>query len=137
MVFRLIVAAVVLVGLLSAPAIGLTTRPWPETAPDCSALTSALRSGSAFVCRQPSTADPAFEAEHRFRCDEDQRCTYTQTLPRERALWCRFTEAGRAAFAAAIEAGAHEPAAMRECELRDRDGAIIPFEGARNADHAH
>jgi hypothetical protein len=26
---------------------------------------------------------------------------------------------------------------MRECELRDRDGAIIPFEGARNADHAH
>ncbi len=137
MVFRLIAAVVVLAGLLSAPAIGLTTRPWPEAAPDCDALASALRSGSAFVCRQASTADPAFEAEHRFRCDEDQRCTYTKTLPRERTLWCRFTEAGRAEFAAAIEAGARDPTAMRECELRDRGGAIIPFEGARNADHAH
>ncbi|HVK81128.1 MAG TPA: hypothetical protein VM915_11010 [Verrucomicrobiae bacterium] len=84
--------------------------------------------------------ESAFEAEHRFRCDEDQYCTYTQTMPRERTLWCRFTEAGRAEFAAVIEAGAREPpvpTALRECELRDRDGAIIPFEGARDADHAH
>lgn len=140
MAFRLIAAAAVLATLIGAPATALTTQPWPETQPTCSALPSALRSGATLVCTDPVTAERRFELEHRLRCDEAELCLYTQTLPDNMTLWCRFSPQGREAYATIIETRADGPIwgiMARECELRDSAGAIIPFESARSGDEAH
>ncbi len=140
MAIRYMVAAAMLVGLTSSPVLALTPLPWPEPSVDCSGLAGALREGTAIVCTAPSTADPSFVAEHRFRCNDAQACTYTQTMPEERTLWCRFSEAGRAEFAANLDARASNPIGVigaRECEVRDRSGAIIPFESTSAAGHHH
>jgi hypothetical protein len=140
MAIRYMLAAAILAGLASAPVLALTPLPWPEPSADCSGLASALRDGAALVCTAPSAIDAGFAAEHRFRCDDAQACTYTQTMPDERTLWCRFTEAGRAEFAANLDASAPNPigpSVARECEVRDRSGAIIPFESAGSDGHHH
>ncbi|MBN8608018.1 MAG: hypothetical protein J0L81_13965 [Caulobacterales bacterium] len=140
MAIRYLVAAAMLAELASSPALALTPLPWPEPAAECSGLAGALRDGTAIVCSAPSIADPSFAAEHRFRCDDAEACAYTQTMPDERTLWRRFSEAGRAEFAANLDAHApHSIGAIgaRECEVRDRTGAIIPFEHAHAAGHHH
>lgn len=140
MVFRLIAAVAILATLIGAPAVALTTQPWPEAAPNCSALPDALRSGATIVCRDPVTAERTFEAEHRLRCDEAALCIYTQTMPDDLTLWCRFSPQGREAYAEIIETRADGPIRgimARECELRDSAGAIILFESARSGDKAH
>lgn len=139
MALRLIAAAAVLAALMGAPATALTTQPWPETQPTCSALPSALRSGATLVCTDTVTPERSFEAEHRLRCDEAGLCFYTQTMPGNMTLWCRFSPEGREAYAQTIETRADGPIRgimARECELRDSAGAIISFESARGDDEA-
>lgn len=131
--FRRLLMLALLATSLAGPAIALTLQAWPETSPDCSGLPNALREGSTMVCQQAHPFVPNFQIEHRLRCDE--ACLYTQTMPADMTMWCRFSEAGRAEFATVLEAkenGAAPGVVLRECEVRDRNGAMVPFESVRH-----
>ncbi|UPT61294.1 MAG: hypothetical protein M0D54_12690 [Hyphomonadaceae bacterium JAD_PAG50586_4] len=142
---RLFAMAVFASALLNAPTMGLTPLPWPEEAPDCSGLSDALREGSTIVCRERPTVEGlalfgvAFpEVEHRFRCNEPNVCTYTYSRS-DMTLWCRLSEAGREAFASIRETNHSGPLpelVRRECEARDRTGAVVPIEPAPSSGDA-
>lgn len=138
MLIRSIALVAALASLAPTPAASHITQPWPEVSADCSGLADALRNGATIVCLAP--AERGFVAEHRFRCDDNAPCIYTRTLPGNLTVWCRFSQEGREAFAASVEAQANGPisgAAARECEVRDGEGAVVPWERAFESEAGH
>lgn len=79
-----------------------------------------------------------FMVRHAIEGERDGRCAYTQTMPGDMRMECAFSDAGRAAYAAAFAdmaagrlAGStgEKPAWADDCAIVTRDGRRIPAFG--------
>jgi hypothetical protein len=77
-----------------------------------------------------------FTIDHRVTGLEGERCGYTQSVPGDMSMTCRFTPEGRTEMAELIlemERGnlsggtGQQSVLTRECEVRDRDGNVLPW----------
>ncbi len=88
--------------------------------------------------KMPHPLMPSFETLHRIEGEDDGLCLYTQTMPGDMHMECRFTEAGRKAYAAEFErmaagqlsgSNTDKPAWADECEIVMKDGKHLPAFG--------
>lgn len=120
---------------LAAPALSQPDQ--PLIAPECAALPEALRGCTPASCQQPHPFLRNFMITHAVAGPDGEACGYSQTMPGEMAMACRFSEAGRSEYAGVVEemlagrmsgaTSAPESAMTRECEIRDRNGAVVPW----------
>lgn len=108
---------------------------------DCRAFADALRACAPALCRHPHLFAPSFAIEHRISGPEADACAYSQSMPGDMLMTCRYSEAGRSEAASLMDDmfsgrqtsfsfSTSEPqdnAMTRECVVRDRDGAVIPW----------
>ena len=133
----LILAALALTVVAACAQTAASPQPAsPTVAATCQALPDALRGCAPMTCGQPHPFVRSFTIEHRVVGPDGDRCGYSQTMPGEMTMTCRFTEAGRAEMAAQVEAmergslsgGTGQQSAMtRDCEVRDSSGSVVPW----------
>lgn len=110
----------------------------PPVAADmsCQALAEAMEGCAPAACSQRHPFMRSFQIEHRVVGLEGDRCAYSQTMPGDMLMTCRFTPEGRGEMAGLIRqmergnlsGGTGQQNAMtRECEVRDSTGAVIPW----------
>ena len=132
-----------LVAVACAPtSAGTATAPVATLQGGCTAFPDALRACAPSSCGQPHVFAPNFTIEHRITGIEDNACVYTQSMPGEMTMACRLSESGRdelatdmeefqrtgeLSFSFSTEDPTPETAMTRECQIRDRDGNIIPW----------
>lgn len=134
---RLFVVTILAGGIAAACA---QTGSQPATpvaaAMSCTALAEAMEGCAPATCRQQHPFMRSFQIEHRVAGPDGVRCAYSQTMPGDMLMTCRFTLEGRAEMAGLIremERGnlsggtGRESAMTRECEVRDSKGEVIPW----------
>ncbi len=137
---RLLTATVLTLAIVAAcaqtgpgPTPSTTAAASPVT---CSALAEQLENCVPAACSQRHPLVRSFQIDHRVAGPEGDRCAYTQTVPGDMLMTCRFTAEGRAEMAGLIrqmERGdlsggtGRESVLTRECEVRDRDGTPLPW----------
>lgn len=137
-----VLAVCVALGALAAPAFSQPDEA-PAPAAECTALPEALRGCAPAACLQPHPFMRGFQITHRVIGADGEACAYTQTMPGDMTMSCRFSEDGRVEMAASIEemlttgamsgsTSAPANAMTRECEIRGRDGAVIPWGDSRD-----
>jgi hypothetical protein len=111
---------------------------------NCREFADALRACAPSSCRQPHPLASGFTIEHRITGLEAAECAYTQSVPGDMAMTCRFSETGRSEMASQMEGmlsggqrsfsfsfstsdPPQDTAMTRECILRDHSGAAIPW----------
>lgn len=110
----------------------------PPVAADmsCQALAEAMEGCAPAACNQQHPFMRSFQIEHRVVGLVGDRCAYSQTMPGDMLMTCRFTPEGRGEMAGLIRqmergnlsGGTGQQNAMtRECEVRDSTGAVIPW----------
>ncbi|MEZ5958372.1 MAG: hypothetical protein R3C27_14300 [Hyphomonadaceae bacterium] len=138
---RLLFTAVVTGAIAAACAQTSPVTPLPTpatvTAPEsCPALADAMERCTPAACSQRHPFMRAFQIEHRVAGPEGDRCVYSQTMPGDMLMTCRFSAEGRAEMAGLVRemergnlsGGTGQQNAMtRECEVRDSNGAVIPW----------
>ncbi|MEZ6023834.1 MAG: hypothetical protein R3C16_10585 [Hyphomonadaceae bacterium] len=107
----------------------------------CAGFSTALRACAPARCAHPHPLVPTFTIEHRIAGMEDGACAYTQTVPGDMTMRCRFSEAGRSEFAEEINAmvsgrqttfsfstsDPQDTVVTRECVVLDAAGREIPW----------
>lgn len=102
----------------------------------CGALAQSLRACAPASCRQPHPFVPSFIIEHRVMGSDGAVCAYSQSMPSDMSMSCRFSPEGRAEMAHVIEemergnlsGGTGRQSAMtRECTVHDSSGGIVPW----------
>jgi hypothetical protein len=112
-----------------------------ETMVRCTALPAALRACTPVQCTQPHPL-ANFTIHHEILGMDGDACVYNQSMPSDMMMRCRFSESGRAEYAAEIGAyqssgelsghfSSSEPPQQdvmtRECEVIDSDGHVWPW----------
>jgi hypothetical protein len=131
----LVVGALAVVSALALPAVSQPQE--PALAAACAALPEALRGCAPATCQQPHPFMRSFTITHTVSGPDEAACAYTQSMPGDMVMSCRFSEAGRAEFALEVEemlagrmsgsTSAPASATTRECEVRDRNGNLVPW----------
>ncbi|MBX3429152.1 MAG: hypothetical protein KF779_06200 [Hyphomonadaceae bacterium] len=102
----------------------------------CVALAEALRTCAPASCQQRHPFVGTFMIEHRITGMDGETCGYTQSMPGDMSMRCRFTPGGRSEMADLIvemqrgnfSGGTGQQNVLtRECEVRDRDGNVLPW----------
>ncbi|MEZ5960813.1 MAG: hypothetical protein R3C30_10380 [Hyphomonadaceae bacterium] len=134
---RLLVIGV-LSGALAAACAQTASQPTPgaQASVSCPAFADAMERCAPAACSQRHPFMRSFQIDHRVSGLEGDRCAYTQTMPGDMLMTCRFTPEGRAEMAGQIRemergnlsGGTGRDSAMtRECEVRDSNGVVIPW----------
>lgn len=122
-----------------AAACAQTGSPPPTpvaAAMSCPALAEAMEGCAPAACSQQHPFMRSFQIEHRVVGPDGDRCAYSQTMPGDMLMTCRFTPEGRTEMAGLIgemERGnlsggtGRESAMTRECQVRDSNGDVIPW----------
>lgn len=134
---RLLLVVVVLSGVIAAACAQTGAQPTLPAAPvSCPALADALERCAPAACSQQHPFMRSSQIEHRVAGPEGDRCVYTQTMPGDMLMTCRFTPEGRTEMSGLIRemergnfsGGTGRQSAMtRECEVQDSNGAVIPW----------
>lgn len=102
----------------------------------CGGLPEALRQCAPETCAQPHPFVPGFEISHRVEGLLGEACAYRQSMPAEMSMSCQLSAAGREEMAHLVEEMAQgrmsggtgrDTVTTRECQVRDRSGAVIPW----------
>ncbi len=136
---RMLFFVTILGGAIAAACAQTGAEPTPASvaAPlSCPALADAMEGCAPAACNQQHPFMRSFQIEHRVVGLVGDRCAYSQTMPGDMLMTCRFTPEGRGEMAGLIRqmergnlsGGTGQQNAMtRECEVRDSSGAVIPW----------
>jgi hypothetical protein len=133
---RRLAIAIVLAGVIGAACAQTGSGSQSLGAGGCPALADALRGCAPASCRHAHPLVATFTIEHRVTGLDGAHCGYTQTVPGDMLMSCRFTADGRSEMAELITemvrgnlsgGTGRESVVTRECEVRDRDGTLLPW----------
>lgn len=108
---------------------------------DCAQLPAALRACAPIACGQPHMLVRDFTIKHQIDGRDGGLCRYSQTVPGDMLMSCRFSEAGAEevasqhedmqdgefSFSYSSDDPEQQNAMTRECVLTGPDGAVIPW----------
>lgn len=143
-------AALLLAAACAAPSPngGAASLSAPAAA-NCESFAEALRACAPAACRQPHPIVPNFTIEHRVTGVEDGACAYTQSVPGDMHMSCRFSERGRMevaeqmqdmlsgrqtnfSFSFSTSDPAQDTALTRECALLDSNGDVVSWGASKD-----